>query len=226
MTRRVVLDVETTGLKVGKPDRVIEIACVEMEDTKVTGQEYQTYVNPRVRVNPEALKIHGLSDAFLSDKPEFEDVAAELLEFIGGDEIIIHNAGFDLGFINYELSMVQMPALKNSVFCTLQYARRVRPGRRNTLDALITDYRIKTNRVDGIHGALADCRDLARVYTAMIQAQGTQALDFDVADEKPDMPQLNPGDLKVTYATPAELAAHAAMCKALGIKLWQPLQQK
>jgi DNA polymerase-3 subunit epsilon len=192
-----------------------------MRDTQVTGNEYQTYINPRVRVNPDAYKIHGLSDAFLSDKPEFEDVVSEFLDFIGEDELIIHHEEFDMGFVNYELSQLQMAPLSNKVFCTLKYARRVRPGRRNTLDALVSEYKIKTHRVDGIHGALADCRDLGRVYAAMIQAQGSQPLDFDVHDLKQDMPQLAPGELKIAYASSAEIAAHAAMCKSLGIKVWQ-----
>lgn len=223
MTRRCVFDVETTGLKVGKPDRVIEVACVEMDDTLLTGNEYQTYVNPRVRVDPGAFKIHGLDDAFLSDKPEFEDVVPELLSFIGNDELIIHNADFDTGFLNYELELLGMPRITNSVFCTLKHARRIRPGRRNTLDALITEFKLKTNRVDGIHGALADCRDLGMIYAAMMQAQGSEPLDLDVATEVESV-ILAPGDLKIMRATPEELSAHAAMCQKLGIKLWQPRQ--
>jgi DNA polymerase-3 subunit epsilon len=219
MTLRCVLDTETTGMKAGKPDRIVEIACVEMDDTLITGNEYQTYVNPRVRVNPYALRIHGLTDGFLSDKPEFEDVYAELIEFIGDRELIIHNSDFDLAFLNFELEMIGLPPLKNTVVDTLKLARRMRPGRRNSIDALVVEYKIKTHRVDGVHGALADCRDLARVYAAMMQAQGNHPLDFDVHPSAETVQEL-PQGLKITYATPAELAAHAAMCSQLGIKVW------
>lgn len=226
MTRRCVVDVETTGLKAGKPDRIVEIACVELDGTRLTGNEYQTYVSPRVKVDPGAFKVHGLSDAFLSDKPEFEDVASDFLSFIGDDELVIHNKDFDVGFLNYELKNAGLQELKNRVFCTLKFARQQRPGRRNTLDALVAEYKIKSQRVDGIHGALPDCRDLGKVYAAMIQAQGTVQIDFDAAREERPMPQLSPGDLIVTYATPAEIAAHAQMCSKLGIKVWQQHPQK
>ena len=212
-TRRVIFDVETTGLKAGKPDRIIEIGCVELDGLKVTGNEYQTYVSPRVQVEKGALAVHGLTDAFLSDKPEFEDIAPDFLSFVGDAELVIHNADFDMAFLEYELRLMGLEPLGNKVFCTLKHARRVRPGKRNTLDALLAAYNIKTDRVDGVHGAIQDCRSLAKVYTHMMQTQGNHEMRLEVAYEARSVPELAPGSLVVIKPSEAELAAHREMCR-------------
>jgi DNA polymerase-3 subunit epsilon len=221
--RRVVLDTETTGLEWAGADRVIEIACVALEGTQLTGEYWQTYLNPGVRITPGAFSIHKITDAFLEDKPQFSEAVEDLIDFIGNDELIGHNLlGFDKHFLNKELKLVGKPELDNKMTDTLLIARSIRPGKRNTLDALCKEFKIQNTR-GGVHGALVDADLNARVYAHLAQAAGTVALDLAPSQE--DAPEIEYGGQIVVKATAEELDLHAAMCKELGITSWQrPLQ--
>jgi DNA polymerase-3 subunit epsilon len=216
--RRIVLDTETTGLDHNGPDRIIEVACVELNDTLPTGLEFQSYVNPRVTVRPDAFRVHGISDAFLSDKPEFEDVVDDLMSFIGDAEIVAHNAPFDLAFVNKELRLIGRPALTNQVVDSLALARARRPHKRNSLDALATDFKVTTTRVDGVHGALEDARLLAKVFCHLVQAGGSGSLDLRAYKPATEVIDFSKLKLRVGEPTAEELAAHRDMCKQLGIR--------
>jgi DNA polymerase-3 subunit epsilon len=162
--REIVLDTETTGLDALKGDRLIEIGCVEIVNRFITGRNFHAYLNPERPVHPDAFAVHGLSDAFLADKPKFAAVVDEFLAFIGDDPLVIHNAAFDIGFLNMELKKLGRTALsQDRVIDTLQIARRRHPGQQNSLDALCTRYGIDNARRTK-HGALLDSEILAEVY--------------------------------------------------------------
>ena len=168
--RQVVLDTETTGLDVADGHRVIEIGAVEIINRSVTDHYYHQYLNPEREIDAGAQEVHGISLEFLSDKPKFKDVHHDFLEFIGDSELIIHNAPFDVGFLNHELNCIKHK-LNNiedvcSVFDTLIYARKMHPGQRNSLDALCKRYEIDNSHRE-LHGALLDAQILADVYLAM-----------------------------------------------------------
>ncbi|MBP9218354.1 MAG: DNA polymerase III subunit epsilon [Sterolibacterium sp.] len=172
--RQVVLDTETTGTEYKQGDRVVEIGCVELVDRKLTRSTYHTYLNPDCQISAKAQEIHGLSSEFLADKPRFAEVAEEFLAFIQGAELLIHNAEFDRGFLDNELSLLGRPPLRQSVtgiVDTLKMARDMRPGRRNTLDALCKEFGVD-NSGRTLHGALLDAELLADVYLAMTRGQG------------------------------------------------------
>ncbi len=178
--RQIVLDTETTGLNAGLGDRVIEIGAVEMLNRRLTGNHFHRYVNPQRKVEAGALRVHGLTDDFLSDKPLFTVVAADFLNFIRGAELIIHNAPFDVEFLNAELSRQQSGVLGDhcaGVFDTLVHARELHPGRKNSLDALCERYAIN-NAHRKLHGALLDAALLAEVYLAMTRGQDSLAIDM------------------------------------------------
>lgn len=164
MLREIVLDIETTGLEVRKGDRIIEIGAVEVVNKAPTGNVFHVYVNPKRNVSFGAYQIHGISDEFLNDKPVFARVAQDLIKFIAKSPIVIHNAQFDIGFINYELNLLGYQSFPEAqVFCTLNMARRKYPGAQNSLDALCKRFKISLeNRTK--HGALLDAELLARVY--------------------------------------------------------------
>ncbi|HRE19633.1 MAG TPA: DNA polymerase III subunit epsilon [Rhabdaerophilum sp.] len=165
--REIVLDTETTGLDPLRGDRLVEIGCVEIVNRFLTGRVFHRYLNPERPMSPEAFAVHGLSEAFLADKPFFRDVADEFLEFIGPDPLVIHNASFDIGFINHELKLVKRPLVEFSrVIDTLTMARRRHPGQQNSLDALCVRYGIDNSRRTR-HGALLDAEILAEVYTEL-----------------------------------------------------------
>lgn len=168
MQREIVLDTETTGLDPKKGDRLIEIGCVELINRIPTGREYHVYINPQRDVPAEAERVHGLSTAFLADKPLFKDVHRDFLEFIGDDQLVIHNANFDIGFLNMELDRVGKPALGfDRVVDTLRLAQRKHPAGPNSLDALCKRYGIdNSQRVK--HGALMDSLLLAEVYIELL----------------------------------------------------------
>ncbi|KTC78232.1 DNA polymerase III subunit epsilon [Legionella brunensis] len=173
--RQVVLDTETTGIGHELGHRIIEIGCVELLDRKLTGNHFHVYINPQRAVDEGAFRVHGISNEFLQDKPLFKDIADEFVEFVKGAELIIHNAVFDVGFLDAELKLLNWPALINdfcSVCDTLILAREKHPGQRNSLDALCKRYEIdNSNRT--LHGALLDAEILASVYLAMTGGQGT-----------------------------------------------------
>lgn len=165
--REIVLDTETTGLDAYKGDRLVEIGCVELVNRFVTGRTFHRYLNPERDMPIEAFKVHGLSEAFLADKPLFKDVAEEFLDFIGDDPLVIHNASFDIGFLNAELKRIKLKTISNErVIDTLMMARRRHPGQPNSLDALCTRYGINNARRTK-HGALLDSEILAEVYAEL-----------------------------------------------------------
>jgi DNA polymerase III subunit epsilon len=166
--REIILDTETTGLDPKNGDRLIEIGCIELINRMPTGREYHKFVNPQRDVSPEAEAIHGISTASLKDKPLFADIAEEFLQFIGEDVLIIHNAGFDVAFLNMELTRVTLPLITmDRVIDTLMLARRKHPAGPNSLDALCKRYNIdNTHRTK--HGAIIDCLLLADVYIELI----------------------------------------------------------
>ncbi len=174
MLREIILDTETTGTDANAGDRIIEIGCVELVNHVPTGQTWHSYLNPQYPVSPGAFNVHGLSDAFLADKPLFADIADEFAGFIGDSRLVIHNAGFDTGFINAELKRISRPLLENHrVLDTLTLARRKHPGASNSLDALCQRYGIDNTRRTK-HGALMDAEILAEVYIELIGGRQTQ----------------------------------------------------
>jgi DNA polymerase-3 subunit epsilon len=174
MLREIVLDTETTGVDAAKGDRIIEIGCVELVNHVPTGRHYHVYINPERAVSEDAFAVHGLSDAFLADKPRFAEIADAFFGFIGDARLVIHNAAFDVGFINAECARIGVPPLSpDRVLDTLQMARRKHPGASNSLDALCQRYGIDNARRTR-HGALLDAEILAEVYIELIG--GKQAL--------------------------------------------------
>lgn len=167
MTREIVLDTETTGLSPASGDRLVEIGCVELINHIPTGQNYHVYINPQRSMPEEAFRVHGLSEDFLADKPLFKDVEADFRAFIGDATLIIHNAAFDMGFLNAELEKAGQRALPNTVIDTVQLARQKHPGARVSLDALCKHYGIDNSRRT-LHGALLDSEILAEVYLELI----------------------------------------------------------
>lgn len=165
--REIVLDTETTGLDPLRGDKLVEIGCVEVVNRFVTGQVFHRYLNPERPMSPEAFAVHGLSDAFLADKPVFRDIADEFLAFIGDDPLVIHNASFDMGFLNAELKRLRKgPLAPDRVVDTLTLARRKHPGQQNSLDALCARYGIDNSRRTR-HGALLDAEILAEIYAEL-----------------------------------------------------------
>lgn len=178
--RQVVLDTETTGLEWKLGDRVIEIGCVEIIDRKLSGRRFHCYLNPERPIGAGAQAVHGLTDEFLADKPKFAEIVTEFLEFVGGAELIIHNANFDVGFLDNELALTGRPGL--ATFCrtitdTLQMAREARPGKKNSLDALCNEFGID-NAARQLHGALLDAELLAEVYLAMTRGQESLVMEL------------------------------------------------
>ena len=172
--KQIFLDTETTGLDYKSGHKLIEIACVEIENRKFTGREFQSYVNPKRNIDPGAVKVHGLSQEFLSDKPLFTDIYLDLLEFIKGAELLIHNAEFDLGFINNELALNNIQdKVENHVVKitdTLLMARQIHPGQRNSLEVLTERYNVQ-GYDRSYHGALVDSKILGEVYLSMTGGQ-------------------------------------------------------
>jgi DNA polymerase-3 subunit epsilon len=167
MSREIVLDTETTGLSPAEGDRIVEIGCVELINHVPTGKNYHVYLNPERGMPEEAFRVHGLSDEFLSDKPLFRDAVDDFLAFIGTGTLVIHNAPFDMGFLNNELERIGQPTLTNTVIDTVQVARKAHPGARVSLDALCRHYGIDNSR-RALHGALLDSEILAEVYLELI----------------------------------------------------------
>lgn len=216
--RRIVLDTETTGLEPSLGHRVIEIACVELFGRRPTGRNFHRYLNPDREIDIGAIQVHGLTNDFLADKPRFADVAEEFLEFVEGAELLIHNAAFDVGFLDAELALAGKPGIRAScrVTDTLVLARQMHPGKRNSLDALCERYQVD-NSGRSLHGALLDAQLLADVWLAM--TRGQDALDISLAaaarERAPGTAPARPAILAVVRASDEELAAHAAMCERI-----------
>lgn len=214
--RQVVLDTETTGLDVNEGHRIIEIGAVEIVNRTITDRIYHQYLNPERDIDAGAQEVHGISLESLQDKPKFTDVCAEFIDFVRGSELVIHNAAFDVGFINSELRQVEKDAENVSAICsvfdTLAYARKLHPGQRNSLDALCKRYEIDNSRRE-LHGALLDAQILADVYLAMTGGQVSLSLSAEAnklqqkkeASKNVQQQQL---DLKILTASPQELAEH------------------
>ena len=211
--RQVVLDTETTGLEVAKGHRIIEIGCVELSERRPTGRKFHRYLNPQRLIDDGAQAVHGISNEFLADKPRFAEIAGELLQFIAGAELIIHNAEFDVGFLDAELALADATlgrvAQHASVLDTLALAREKYPGQKNNLDALCKRLNVD-NRGRDLHGALLDAQLLTEVYLAMTGGQGD--LSFAAATESVAQ-RVATGivvrpPLRVRYADAEELAAH------------------
>ena len=218
--RQVFLDTETTGLSPDQGDRIVEIGCVEMVNRKLTGNNKHFYVNPGRDSHEEALKVHGITTEFLRDKPKFEAVADELLDYIGGANIVIHNAPFDLGFLNREMQLLGRPAFKQfvaSVTDSLAMAKEMYPGKRNGLDALCDRLGVD-NSGRTLHGALLDAELLADVYINLTRGQDALLIDTPAANEsgidhvKVD---LRAFDLVVVPASESECADHEVVLRQI-----------
>lgn len=171
--RQIILDTETTGLETSLGHRIIEIAAVEMVNRRLTQNHFHQYLNPGREIDPGAQQVHGISLEFLQDKPSFRDVVQDFLDYVTGGELVIHNAPFDVGFLNYELGLLGMPPIQH--YCpvitdTLKMAKTLRPGQKNNLDALCKNYQIDNSKRT-LHGALVDTELLAEVYLAMTRGQ-------------------------------------------------------
>ncbi|OKP01089.1 DNA polymerase III subunit epsilon [Xenorhabdus eapokensis] len=221
ITRQIVLDTETTGMnKLGvhyEGHNIIEIGAVEVINRRLTGRHFHIYIKPERLVDPEAFEVHGISDEFLQDKPKFADIADEFIEFIRGAELIIHNATFDIGFMDYEFSKLNRNIPPTAEFCSITdsliLARKLFPGKRNNLDALCDRYQIDNSKRT-LHGALLDAEILADVYLAMTGGQTSLAFSMEgetsgnmqVAEiQKITRPQTG---LKIIYASDEELIQH------------------
>ena len=213
--RQVVLDTETTGLDISDGHRVIEIGAIEIINRTVTDRYYHQYLNPEREIDAGAEEVHGISLASLQDKPKFEDVSEEFLEFIKDSELIIHNAAFDVGFLNYELKCVKHKLKDITTVCkvtdTLKEARKLHPGQRNSLDALCKRYEIDNSHRE-LHGALLDAQILADVYLAMTGGQVSLSLAASSAQgRKSGHDEAKPSvvhELNVVQASQEEIAEH------------------
>lgn len=229
--RQIVLDTETTGIGHEQGHRIIEIGCVELIDRKLTGKHYHVYLNPEREVDEGAFKVHGISTEFLQDKPLFRDIVSELLQFIGGTELIIHNAAFDVGFLNAELKLIKWKKQLEDycdVLDTLMLARDKHPGQRNSLDALCKRYSIDNSNRQ-LHGALLDAEILAYVYLAMTGGQVSLFADVEskasqTKHKKQEIEPLKLTNPVVICASNEELTAHdqfiTMLVKKSGCDLW------
>lgn len=211
--RQVFLDTETTGLDPRQGHRIIEVAGVEMINRRLSGNRFHRYLNPERDIDAGALQVHGLSSEFLQDKPCFADIVDELLAFLQGAELVIHNAPFDLGFLNAELQRLSRPLMGEhcpQVTDTLKLAKDLHPGQKNNLDALCRRYTVDNTR-RSLHGALLDAELLAAVYLGMTRGQESLAMDVETRFIQPDAQQrCIHGPLRVIVADAHELLAHHA----------------
>ncbi len=241
--RRIVLDTETTGLELSEGHRIIEVACLELSGRKPTGRHFHRYLNPERAIDYAATEVHGLTIDDLQDKPRFGDIADELLDFVSGAELLIHNAAFDLEFLNAELERAGRPRLESlcRIADTLEMARDIHPGKKNSLDALCDRYAVDNSKRT-LHGALLDAQLLADVWIAMTRGQETLELvgiaptswgpqglvtaqvvvELGLGDAIPQAARI------VLRASGDEVAAHAAMCERIereskGRCLWMHL---
>ena len=224
--RQIVLDTETTGLETSQDHRIIEIGCVELVGRKLTGRHYHQYINPQRKVDEGAMEVHGISDQFLEDKPLFDQVAREFLQFVDGADLIIHNAPFDVGFINHEIAKLGGAYQEIESGCriidTLALARQKHPGQKNNLDALCKRYGVDNSQRD-LHGALLDAEILADVYLLMTGGQ----VNLNISDQQSSdsgelstksairrLPQSRPA-LRIIKPSDDELALHQQKLDAI-----------
>lgn len=217
--RQIVLDTETTGLNPRTGDRVIEVGCVELHNRMLTGNNFHRYINPERDSEEGALAVHGLTTEFLRDKPKFAEIAEELREYIRGAEVIIHNAPFDLGFLNQEFKLLGLPTFTehcSGVIDTLVQAKELHPGKRNSLDALCDRYGV-SNAHRKLHGALLDAELLADVYLSMTRGQNSLSMymEEEVASGGAQLEAVPLASIMVLAATDAETAEHEALLAGL-----------
>jgi len=234
--RQIILDTETTGLEAERGHRIIEVGCLEIVNRRRTGRTFHRYLRPDREVDPGAIRVHGLTNEFLAGQPRFADIAAEFLDFVAGAELVIHNAAFDVAFLNAELKRLSPPrgtiADRCGVLDTLLLARKMHPGQRNSLDALCKRYSVDNSHRE-LHGALLDAQILLDVYLAMTGGQGaltlgeaeTSAVDVTTTAVRAVRPPVR---LAVPRASGAELALHETALSTLdkasgGRTLWRSL---
>jgi len=232
--RQIVLDTETTGLSTAQGHRIIEIGCIEMVNRRLTGSEFHRFLNPDRDIDEGAVAVHGISRAQLETEPRFHEIVDEFLDFVKDAELVIHNADFDVGFLDHELKLMKHVKPRIADHCqvldTLSLARKIHPGQRNSLDALCKRYEVD-NSSRTLHGALLDAEILADVYLAMTGGQSDLGLSFEApaaTDLEPgqDLPAERP-PLQVLLPSDAEIAAHEARLHAIHEKsghcLWKDL---
>ena len=231
--RQIILDTETTGLDPTQGHRIIEVAAVEMVNRRLTGNHLHRYVNPDREIDAGAMRVHGITPEFLQDKPRFADIAQEFVDFIQGAELVIHNAPFDVGFLNMELRLLEMAPLSNwcdGVTDTLAMAKALHPGQRNNLDVLCKRYGVD-NAARTLHGALLDCELLAAVYLALTRGQESLSIGLQARSEQADRAAAHARPRPVLLqASALELAAHAGVLEAIaseskGACLWGAAQE-
>ena len=233
--RQIVLDTETTGIDPSEGHRIIEIGCVELMERQLTGRNYHVYINPEREVEAEAITVHGITNEFLQDKPKFAEIADEFFEFIKGAELVIHNAAFDIGFMDAEFARIK-PVRKTADYCgvvdSLAIARAKHPGQKNNLNALCKRYGVDNSDRE-LHGALLDAEILADVYLLLTGGQTALSLDADSDDNggsSRGMRRLSPNRSPVAVIRPteAENQAHDAFMSALekkaGGTVWSKLE--
>ncbi len=220
--RQVVLDTETTGLEIQEGHRILEIGCVEIIDRKLTRRHYHQYINPKRDIDEGALEVHGITSQFLSDKPVFSDVWEAFLEFVNGSELVIHNAAFDVAFINHEMRLLNPKLGEITEYCSvvdsLELARNKHPGQKNNLDALCKRYNVDNSQRE-LHGALLDAEILADVYLLLTGGQVTLGLGDEpqATSTKSGIARLDSDrpKLRVIKASVDEMAAHEDRLDAL-----------
>jgi DNA polymerase III subunit epsilon len=223
--RQIVLDTETTGLSPQQGHRIIEIGCIELVRRRQTGNNFHKYINPKRTIDEGAVAVHGITNEFLEDKPLFSEIASELFDYLDGAELIIHNAPFDMGFLNHEFHLLRHKAEQLASFCgvidTLVMARKKHPGQANSLDALCKRYHVDSSGRD-FHGALLDARLLADVYLAMTGGQASMFAKADAVDDVRESHKVGVetqtrtvGPLPVITANQEELEQHAAFMKKI-----------
>lgn len=231
--RQIILDTETTGLNAKSGDRIIEIGCVEMLNRRLTGNNFHYYLNPERDSDPGALAVHGLTTEFLSDKPKFAEIVDELCTFVRDAEIIIHNAPFDIGFLDVELERAGKPKFSEhvqSVTDTLVTAKELFPGKRNSLDALCERYGV-SNAHRTLHGALLDSELLAEVYLAMTRGQDSLTMDLQINADGSGESGTGTAMAEILVLAPSddELAEHETLLQGLdkeakGACVWRQLE--
>jgi len=228
-SRQIVLDTETTGLEPSQGHRIIEIGCVEMINRRLTGNNYHQYIHPDREIDEGALAVHGISNEFLADKPRFDDIIADFIDYIDGAELIIHNAPFDVGFMDHEFRLAGTQFGSTSDYCkvidTLVMARKMRPGKKNNLDVLCNEFEV-SNAHRELHGALLDAELLAEVYLRMTGGQSSLSLDAEDVSQSADgvvtVKKLSADrkPIRVVRASESELAAHQQIVDKLGGAGW------
>lgn len=214
--RQIVLDTETTGLDIALGHKIIELGCVELVNRKLTGRRMHLYINPEREVDAGAIQVHGITNEMLADKPVFDKIADSFIEFVRGAELVIHNASFDIGFLNHELASLNRGFQAMHDYCqvldSLALARKKHPGQKNSLDALCKRYQVDNSQRE-LHGALKDAEILADVYLLMTGGQSSLVLGYEVNDQTAanlleEKISRDQRPLRVLMPTEAELAAH------------------